>query len=104
MLESGVSAVLLTSGGDGAHVLTVDRETVVPVGRVEVVDTIGAGDSFGAGFLAWWVASRLGQEHARDHDSLVEAVRAATRVAGVVVGRRGADPPWRSELPTDWSP
>jgi fructokinase len=104
MLDRGVSAVLLTRGGDGAHVLTADRETSVPVGSVEVVDTIGAGDSFGAGFLSWWVASGLGRDDASDHDSLVDAVRAATQVAGVVVGRRGADPPWRSDLPQDWWP
>lgn len=104
MLEQGASAVLLTRGGDGAHVLTGERETLVPVDVVDVVDTIGAGDSFGAGFLSWWVASGLGQDDARDHRSVVEAVRAATQVAGVVVGRRGADPPWRTELPPDWSP
>lgn len=104
MLGRGVSAVLLTRGGDGALVLTTGRETSVPVGRAEVVDTIGAGDSFGAGFLSWWVASGLGRADASDHGALADAVRAATQVAGVVVGRRGADPPWRSELPPDWSP
>jgi fructokinase len=104
MLGLGASAVLLTRGGDGAHVLTSGRETLVPVDVVDVVDTIGAGDSFGAGFLSWWVASGLGPDDAGDHRSLVDAVRAATRVAGIVVGRRGADPPWRSELPPDWSP
>jgi len=104
MLEQGASAVLLTRGGEGASVLTRGRETVVPADVVDVVDTIGAGDSFGAGFLSWWVASGLGPGDAGDHRSLVEAVRAATQVAGVVVGRRGADPPWRSELPPDWLP
>lgn len=104
MLTTGPSAVLLTRGGEGVDVVTAERETRVPVDRVDVVDTIGAGDSFGAGFLAWWVASGLGRDDAGDHDSLVDAVRAASEVAGVVVTRRGADPPWRSELPPNWSP
>ena len=104
LLGTGPSAVLVTRGGDGVHVLTADTDTVVAVDSVEVVDTIGAGDSFGAGFLAWWVASGSGRGDTADIDRLVAAVRAANHVAGVVVTRRGADPPWRSELPADWSP
>ena len=34
---------------------------------------------------------------------LADAVEAANAVAAVVVGRRGADPPRRHELPADWS-
>lgn len=104
LLETGPSAVLVTRGGDGVHVLTSVGDTVVEVGSVEVIDTIGAGDSFGAGFLSWWVASGSGRDDTADVDRLVAAVRAANHVAGVVVTRRGADPPWRSELPADWSP
>lgn len=103
MLPSGPAAVLVTRGGDGVHVLTADGAAVVEIGPVDVVDTIGAGDSFGAGFLAWWVASGLGSEDAGNLDDLVRAVRAANIVAGVVVTRRGADPPWRHELSSDWS-
>ena len=104
MLELGPSAVLVTRGGEGVHVLTAAGSTLVPVDPVDVVDTIGAGDSFGAGFLAWWMASGLDRGAAADPERLVAAVRAANEVAGVVVTRRGADPPWRRELPGDWSP
>ena len=101
LLERGPSVVLLTAGGDGVHVVTGGGSDTVAVPAVDVVDTIGAGDSFGAGFLTWWIesASSIG-----DTDRVVDAVRAATTVAGVVVGRRGADPPWRHELPADWGP
>jgi len=104
LLDGGPNAVLLTRGGDGVHVLTGTATASVDVGSVEVVDTIGAGDSFGAGFLSWWAAAGLGPQHATDIDRLVAAVRAANQVAAVVVARRGADPPWRDELPDDWSP
>ncbi len=104
LLDAGPSTVLVTRGGDGVHVLTAESSVVVEVGSVEVVDTIGAGDSFGAGFLAWWSASGLGRGDAADVDRLVAAVRAANHVAGIVVTRRGADPPWRHELPDDWCP
>ena len=101
LLERGPSVVLLTAGGDGVHVVTPAGVDTVAVPAVDVVDTIGAGDSFGAGFLTWWTdsGSSIG-----DADRVVDAVRAATAVAGVVVGRRGADPPWRDELPADWGP
>ena len=75
----------------------------MPVPRTEVVDTIGAGDSFGGGFLAWWANSGGTNADLASLDALVPAVRAAIQVAGVVVTRRGADPPWRHELPLDWA-
>ena len=104
LLGAGPSVVLVTRGGDGVHVLTAGRRIVVEVGPVQVVDTIGAGDSFGAGFVSWWAASGGGRDDVADFDRLSAAVRAANQVAGIVVTRRGADPPWRRELPDDWSP
>ena len=104
LLDHGPSAVLVTAGSEGVHVLTAAGDATVPVEPVDVVDTIGAGDSFGAGFLTWWVAAGQSVGELGDLDRLVPAVRAANAVAGVVCTRRGADPPWRSELPDDWSP
>lgn len=103
LLAAGPKAVLVTAGGGATRIVTDDGEAAVAVQPVEVVDTIGAGDSFGAGLLAWWTAAGLGVAEAGDLDRLVPAVAAANAVAGVVVGRRGADPPWRRELPADWS-
>lgn len=103
LLEVGTLAVLLTAGGGAVHVLTRDGEAAVPVPPTEVVDTIGAGDSFGGGFLAWWELSGRSNADLVSLDALVPAVRSAIQVAGVVVTRRGADPPWRHELPPDWS-
>ena len=102
LLELGPSAVLLTAGGGAAHVVTDGGEETVPVDTVEVVDTIGAGDSFGGGFLSWWTLNGKTPADAADVDQLVHAVRAANTVAGVVCTRRGADPPWIAELPADW--
>ena len=104
LLDRGPKAVLLTAGGSATHVLTADGEATVPVEPVEVVDTIGAGDTFGGGFMSWWSASGLGAAEAGELDGLVPAVEAANTVAGIVCTRRGADPPWRAELPRDWSP
>jgi hypothetical protein len=37
-----------------------------------------------------------------DVEAVVPAVEAAHQVAAVVIGRRGADPPRRSDLLPDW--
>ena len=64
-----------------------------------VVDTVGAGDSFGGAFVAWWVEQGLGVADLADPALLERAARFATTVAGITCQRAGADPPWRAELP-----
>jgi fructokinase len=97
-IELGPSAVLLTRGGAGATVVSPGRETDVEAPTVDVVDTIGAGDAFGGGFLAWWSARGLGRDQLSDHDLVVEGARFAARVAAITCSRAGADPPRRGEL------
>ncbi|MCB0966984.1 MAG: carbohydrate kinase [Ilumatobacter sp.] len=97
LLGRGPKVVLLTAGAQGAHVLTSSGERAVPAERVDVVDTVGAGDSFGAGFLVRWTES--GDLRAFDDlDRLADAASFGARVAAIVCGRRGADPPRRHEV------
>lgn len=103
LVRRGARAVLVTAGGDGVRVVTAAGEQIVPVAPVAVVDTIGAGDAFVGGFLAWWVASGLGVAETDDVERLAAAVAAGATVAAMACTRRGADPPWRRELPADWS-
>jgi len=94
LLGLGPRSVVLTLGPAGSVVAerTGDgvRTAEVPAQRVTAVDTTGAGDSFvGA------MALRLSEG-----DGLPDAVRFATSVAAVSVGRRGAQDsfPTMSEL------
>jgi fructokinase len=103
LLARGPRAVLLTAGAESVHVLTAAGAIDVPVPRVDVVDTIGAGDSFSGGFLAWWSGAHHTVQQLGSLDHLALAVTAAVTVAGITCTRRGADPPWLHELPGDWS-
>ncbi len=97
-------AVLLTAGAAATTVVTSTDTCAMPVVDTPVVDTIGAGDSFTAAFLTWWMACGRAVEGLADVEALAPAVDAAHRAAAVTVGRRGADPPHRSELPPGWRP
>jgi fructokinase len=90
--------VLLTRGAEGAVAVTAAGDLAVPAPAVAVVDTIGAGDAFGGGFLAWWRARRLGPDDLRDDGLVLEATRFATLVAARTCERPGATPPRLAEV------
>jgi fructokinase len=98
LLEHGPTVGLLTRGPNGALVITRTAEVAVPAPRAKVVDTIGAGDAFGGGFLAWWSERGLGREELADIDRVVEATEFACLVAARTCSRPGASPPYRDEL------
>jgi fructokinase len=72
----------------------------VPVAapEVEVVDTIGAGDAFGGGFLAWWRSQGFGRDELANQDAVVAAATFGAVVAARTVERPGASPPFLHEL------
>ncbi|HEX6697505.1 MAG TPA: PfkB family carbohydrate kinase [Solirubrobacteraceae bacterium] len=98
LLQAGPRVVLLTRGGDGVQVVTGAGDVPVPAPEVAVVDTIGAGDAFGGGFLAWWRAQGLGREELADQATVVEAATFGALVAARTVGRAGASPPYLHEV------
>ena len=103
VMSLGATAVLVTAGSRTTTILTGDETIAVPVPPLTapMVDSIGAGDTFGGALLAWWTLSGLGRTDI-DAATLQRAVEAAHAAAGVVVTRRGADPPRRADLPADW--
>ena len=99
-LAAGVSLVVVTRGATGSTAFTATQKVSVPAERVEVSDTIGAGDSFLAALLVWLderdartnTVGRLGR------NELAEGLRFASRVAAITCTRVGADPPYRNEV------
>jgi fructokinase len=74
--------VALTRGEDGCLVQTADEEIEVPGERVEVIDTVGAGDAFTAGLLCSVLKGK----------PVSEAARFANRLAARVAASRGGTP------------
>ncbi len=74
--------VALTRGEKGCLVQTADEEVVVPGLRVEVVDTVGAGDAFTAGLVTAVLEGR----------DVAAAARFANRLAARVAAARGGTP------------
>src|SRR4051794_33986275 len=75
LLADGPSVALVTLGGDGALIVTASEEVPVTAPSITVVDTIGAGDAFGGGFLTHWARNGLGIDALADPEN----VRAATQ-------------------------
>lgn len=102
LMQAGPSVIILTRGGDGATGYLRDGSDVsVPVNRVEVVDTVGAGDTFNAGVLAALERSGLLSKTALGSlapNHLRAALTLGADVAAVTVSRAGANPPWAHEL------
>jgi fructokinase len=98
LLGQGPGVVLLTRGGEGALAVTGDGERAVAAPPVEVIDTIGAGDAFSGGWLAWWSERGLGRAELVSPEAVAEATEFACRVAALTCARAGASPPRRAEL------
>ncbi len=100
LVAAGPAIVLLTDGPAPIRIVRPAGTVEIPVPRVPLVDTVGAGDAFAAGFLAAWTHSGRGREDLHDADAVLDAVRFAVRVASWTVGRAGADPPTLADLST----
>lgn len=88
--DFGLSMFVVTLGAEGAVAVTPDgRQITSPGRRVPVVDTVGAGDTFMAGFL-----SSLSQNFVDVQGALDRGVAAAA----IVCSRQGAQPPSFAEV------
>jgi len=103
-LGLGPALVVLTRGANGAVGLTAKDTITVAAPHVQVIDTVGAGDSFMAGLLhSLWDADLIGPGR-RDElatlsaDRLQPILELATNVAAITLTRAGANPPWAAEL------
>ena len=86
-----LDVVILTAGD--SYSLVMDDETIsmLPTPKVEVADTVGAGDSFSGAFLAYWLRGF----------SLRAAHERAVEVSAFVCTQQGAWPEYPAQLQED---
>jgi fructokinase len=92
---------VVTRGAEGAVAWTPQAHASVPTVQVEVIDTVGAGDTFQAALLTWLAehgALSATALEALSGAELESALGFAARAAAITCSRRGADMPRRSEL------
>lgn len=88
--EYGLALFVVTLGPDGAVAVKPDgRRTSAPGRSIHLVDTVGAGDTFMAGFLSAYV---------HDPHDVQAALARGIGASAIVCTRQGANPPTRAEL------
>jgi fructokinase len=100
---NGPSVVLVTDGSRPVRVLAGQGIELVAAPPVDVVDTVGAGDTFGGAFLACLVHDGVHPGDLVDPAIAVRAARFAVRASAAVCARAGANPPTLAEL-GGWPP
>lgn len=103
-LMRGAALVVVTRGEGGADALGAAGHVHVDSPPTQVVDTVGAGDSFMSGLLDGLArhgllgASRRPALRAVGTDTVATVLAHAAGIASITCSRPGADPPWAADL------
>jgi len=103
-LASGPALVVVTRGGAGVYAVSANVEILRPAITIDLVDTVGAGDSFTSGLLDGLRRAELigvtrhDALSAIDEATLLDVVDEAAQIAAITCSRPGADPPTLAEL------
>jgi fructokinase len=101
LITAGAKLICVTEGAKGVTGYTQSGSVFVAANAVEVVDTVGAGDTFNGGLLAGLRAGDSLTKSALDNlsdDVLRDALALGVKAAAITVSRAGANPPWAHEL------
>ena len=94
-LGEGAALVIITKGSYGLIGITTQGSVTVPGVKVEVADTVGAGDTVGAIVVEAIVERGLMNLHG---EVLREVLTRAAKAAAITCSRAGANPPTRAEI------
>lgn len=101
-VESGVKLVALTRGPDGATLISKEGRADVTAPVTQVIDTVGAGDTFQAALLDQVIA--LNEEYGdrwpekMTSKTMADIGRFAAGAASITCSRQGAELPRRAEV------
>ena len=102
LLAGRTAAVIVTRGAQHTTIYTASSEVEVPHNAVDIVDTVGAGDTFVASVLVSLWELRIADDPAAmaglSAADWAKIGARATAAAAVTCSRAGADPPYRDEL------
>ena len=94
-LSDVTKLVVITLGSEGLLGITLEDQIKVPGVKVEVVDTVGAGDTVGAivveGIIKYGLENLIGE-------TLRQVLSKAAKAAAITCSRAGANPPSNEEL------
>ncbi|WP_231624461.1 PfkB family carbohydrate kinase [Limnohabitans sp. 63ED37-2] len=91
--QSALNRVALTFGGEGAHLDIAGQGHSLPVPPTQVVDTVGAGDTFWGNTLADWALQPEGAA-----DRVATTLAQAMKAAALNCARQGCQPPRWAEV------
>ncbi|MCX6403590.1 MAG: carbohydrate kinase [Actinobacteria bacterium] len=95
---AGPKLVIMTCGGEGAVAFSEGIEIcTVPAVTVDVLDTLGAGDTF-MGWLLYQIANEHNCRIPVDHNSAASLLSTAAKAAAITCSRNGCNPPFNSEI------
>jgi fructokinase len=94
-INDGAALVVVTRGADGLVGFTPDGVVEVPGVKVEVADTVGAGDTVGAIVVEAMIEKGILN---LTGDTLKAVLTRAAVAAGITCSRKGAQPPYKHEL------
>ncbi len=88
-----LSRIALTFGGDGAYLDIKGQHHSLPVPRITVADTVGAGDTFWGNTLADWALQPAGAA-----ERVASTLDLSMKAAAINCTRQGCQPPTRAEV------
>jgi fructokinase len=94
-VADGAALVVVTRGSEGLSGFTAEGAVEVPGVKVEVVDTVGAGDTVGAIIVEAMIEKGI---MAITGDVLAATLTRAAHAAAITCSRKGAQPPYQHEL------
>ncbi len=93
--------IIVTSGSSECQVFVRDHHISLPVPKVEVMDTVGGGDTLMGTTLSWLAKKGLSNKEMLTHldeKQLVKMLRYCTIAAGINCTRSGCNPPYSEEI------
>ena len=98
----GAKLIIVTKGAEGVAAYVKNKKVInLPAQEVNVIDTVGAGDTFNAGFLAKLSNLKLlSKSNVKNLSSkhISMALEYGIKAASITVSRKGANPPLLSEI------